>query len=250
MTFGEARFAGLAFSALMVTVALNLFAFQERRPAPIETSALAPLGAGSASGANAGTTAPAGDTTGALAEPSGESTPVAGVQRALPPAVVATPGVSQAEIVRGVQRELAARGYQAGQPDGIAGTMTRAAIMAYEHDYGLALTGLASEDLLNRIVLGSSAQPEVNRAEPDVILSSEARTVVKLVTQGLAAQGYKPGEDAGTLSAETRRAIMAFEAAQQLPQTGRISAALVGRLMKLQAQAPVAAVGRGRGAQR
>lgn len=243
MTFAEAKFAGVAFAVLSLTVAINLFAIQERRPT--ETAALNAI--------KPVMTAPA------ATEPSSLATAAIGAASAAAPAAeiqpVATPGVSQAEIIRGVQRELTSRGYGAGQPDGIAGLVTRAAIMAYEHDYGLALTGEASEDLLNRIVLGSSGAAEFNRSAPDVILSAEAKAVVRFVTQGLSQQGYKPGNDGGTLSAETRRAIVEFEAAQKLPSTGRISAPLVSRMLKLQAQTPQvqtpqAVAGRGRTAQK
>jgi hypothetical protein len=50
--------------------------------------------------------------------------------------------------VAAIQRELDARGYGPLASDGVIGIGTRAAIMAYEHDHGLALTGEASEALL------------------------------------------------------------------------------------------------------
>ena len=65
--------------------------------------------------------------------------------------------INSAEITRGIQRELNSRGYEAGQPDGVAGLVTRAAIYAYEYDNGLVLTGKPSDPLLSQIVLGSSS---------------------------------------------------------------------------------------------
>ncbi len=246
MTLAEARVAGLAFAAVTLTIAVNLFAFQERRPSRIETSALAPvrstIAAADAVAVQPGQSGPA------RIEPLGAVEDVPRPQAA----VSATPGVTQAEIIRGVQRELTARGYAAGQPDGIAGLVTRAAIMAYEHDFGLALTAEPSEDLLNRIVLGTSAGADMSRADPDVILSAEAKSVVRMVTQSLSSLGYKPGADTTVLSPETRRAILAFETAEKLPESGRISAPLVSRLMKIQVQAPAsaAAPSRSRAAQK
>ena len=73
-----------------------------------------------------------------------------------PATAVAAPSGNSAEIIRGIQRELNGRGYDAGPPDGVVGLITRAAIMAYEHDYGLPLTATPSQDLLSRIVLGSA----------------------------------------------------------------------------------------------
>src|SRR5690606_14381969 len=58
------------------------------------------------------------------------------------------------DVVRAVQRELIDRGYEAGPVDGVAHAVTRAAVMAYEHDHGLPLTGQPSEDLLKKILFG------------------------------------------------------------------------------------------------
>lgn len=228
----EAKAAGFLFLTVVLTVAANLFVFQERRAAVIETSAITPLApfTNTPSLVDPSTAPPrvTAWTEGAAASDAAKS------QRVMQPIV--TPGVSPAEIIRGVQRELTNRGYAAGQPDGIVGLVTRAAIMAYEHDFGLALTGEPSEDLLNRIVLGSAAPLDQGRGEGDVILSAEAKAVVQTIKQALTAQGYKTGSDATALSPETRRAIRDFEVAQKLPETGRISAPLVSRLLKLQAQ--------------
>ena len=43
------------------------------------------------------------------------------------------------------------------------GLATRAAIMAFEHDHGLALTGEASEALLKRILLGAAGRHRARR---------------------------------------------------------------------------------------
>ena len=143
-------------------------------------------------------------------------------------------GANGAEIVRGIQRELDARGYEAGQPDGIAGLVTRAAIMAYEHDYGLALTATPSQELLSRIVLGSSAPP-LPRGAADKIAAGEADSVALMVEQQLAVLGYTPGKADGKLDEHTSRAIREFEVDQKLAESGRISGPLVSRLLRLQA---------------
>ena len=69
----------------------------------------------------------------------------------------ATAGASEgrdAETVRAIQRELKLRGYGPVPVNGTIGLATRAAIMAFEHDHGMALSAEASERLLKRIVLG------------------------------------------------------------------------------------------------
>ncbi len=58
-----------------------------------------------------------------------------------------------------MQRELQIRGYETGARDGVAGVMTRGAIMAYEHDHGLPLTARPSQELLKAIILGEGGKP-------------------------------------------------------------------------------------------
>ena len=65
-------------------------------------------------------------------------------------ALSALPGADPAEArranIRAIQTELARRGYEPGVANGAAGLVTRAAVLAYEHDQGLPLTGDPSPD--------------------------------------------------------------------------------------------------------
>ena len=228
MTAGDLKIASLAFAAMTATVGVNLLMLQEKRTgngsgAGIETSALKPRGT-----EQAGNSSPIGDLGPALAA---GAVPV----RVAPPKGAAgDAGANAAKIVRGIQRELDARGYEAGQPDGVAGLVTRAAIMAFEHDYGLALTATPSQELLSRIVLGSSAPP-LPRGAADKIAAGEADSVALMVEQQLAVLGYTPGKADGKLDEHTSRAIREFEVDQKLAESGRISGPLVSRLLRLQA---------------
>ena len=102
-----------------------------------------------------------------------------------------------------MQRELNQRGYEAGQPDGVAGLVTRAAIMAYEHDFGLPVTATPGQDLLSRIVLGSSAPSGAQRVTADQQASGEAESVTRSVKQQLMALGYTPGKADGQADEQT-----------------------------------------------
>ena len=146
MTERDRKLAGVASLLVTISVAANMIAFQDKgQGSIIETGG---LGARTAwvdgPGLNLG---------------SAVTVPVA----AQPPAPVAqgpsndAGDISSAEITRGIQRELNSRGYEAGQPDGVAGLVTRAAIFAYEYDNDLVLTGKPSDPLLSQIVLGSSS---------------------------------------------------------------------------------------------
>ena len=132
------------------------------------------------------------------------------------------------DTVRAIQRELRQKGYGALVSDGSLRLATRAAIMAYEYDHGLPLTGQASETLLARILFGGA--PAADPAAAGKVRSAEAQEVVRSVQQSLAALGYQPGAPDGQLQDDTIRAIREFEMDKGLVPKGRISAELVGQL--------------------
>ena len=134
-----------------------------------------------------------------------------------------------ADVVRAVQRELAHRGYNPGPADGLIHPITRAAVMAYEHDHGLHLTGEPSEELLKSILFGLPGGSNGARGGNP---SPQVQEIVRSVQQSLAALGYKISKIDGQLGDETTRAIRAFEAQHRLPSTGRISGALLQELDK------------------
>lgn len=136
----------------------------------------------------------------------------------------------EVDVTRAVQRELQIRGYETGGRDGVTGAMTRGAIMAFEHDHGLPLTGRASDALLKAIVLGEGGKPGARSAKVE---TSEAMDVIRNVQRSLAKLGYKPGSASGKPTPETARAIRAFEADQGMAESGRISGPLIARLGRL-----------------
>lgn len=218
MTSRDQKFAGILSVLLTATVAVNVIAFQEKAGTPTETSS---IGARTQWLDNA-----------APGSPTAEPAPAAQPAAAAVPQIDTTE-INAAEITRGIQRELNNRNYEAGPPDGIAGTVTRAAIFAYEYDNGLTLSGQPNADLLSRIVLGSSSiAPPASR--PGSKMTPDGESFVRTVRQQLANLGYDVGQGAG-LTPDFSRAIRKFEAAQKLPETGRISAPMVARMIHLQA---------------
>ncbi|HXE86159.1 MAG TPA: peptidoglycan-binding protein [Hyphomicrobiaceae bacterium] len=147
------------------------------------------------------------------------------------PPVEASPNASASadtETVRAVQAELNRRGYGPLAADGVMRPAARAAVMAFEHEHRLPLTGEASQELLKQILFG--AAPAAGAAGPPEVRSPQAQGVVRDVQRQLAARGYRPGAADGRLSAETIAAIRTFEADQGLVPKGRISAVLLDRL--------------------
>jgi peptidoglycan hydrolase-like protein with peptidoglycan-binding domain len=113
--------------------------------------------------------------------------------------------------------------------------VTRAAIFAYEYDNGLVLTGEPSEPLLKQIVLGSSSLA-TNTARPGKTMAPSGESLVRSVKQQLASLGYQTGSPGGALTPELARAVREFEVDQKLKASGRISAPMMSRLMRVQGE--------------
>ena len=147
--------------------------------------------------------------------------------------VAPLPVAAPAALVREVQSALAARGYQPGVADGDAGPITRAAILAFEHDHGLPATAEASDTLLaalrapGRRVTGGARWQNPTEA---------ASGLVRSVQQHLIATGHLKGQPTGIPDAPTTAAVRTFETAHQLAPTGRISAPLVARIQQSRAR--------------
>jgi len=131
------------------------------------------------------------------------------------------------QLIRAIQRELGARKYFNGRPDGRLNIVTRAAIMAYELDYGQTLTGEASEALLHSILLGAALQGDDGQGQ----VGPEAKAVIQHVQSLLTRAGFHDVVRSGKVDAATKRAIMTFERRFLMEPKGRISAELVQRLV-------------------
>jgi peptidoglycan hydrolase-like protein with peptidoglycan-binding domain len=169
----------------------------------------------------------------ALPAPAPATTPVAAAK---PAANIPSAAGDNPDTVTAIQRELAARDYDLGAPDGTASPTTRAAIMAWEHDNGLVLTGEPTATVLKAIILGpdSATAAQIAAELKALPRDREPRTqhLIRSVQQALADLGYVVGAASGQMTDDTARAIREFEQEQALPPTGRISATLVTRLTR------------------
>lgn len=143
-----------------------------------------------------------------------------------------------ADVIKAIQRELTGRGYGPLVADGVPGLVTRAAVMAFEHDSRLPLTGEATGRLLGRLQL-SAAQAALLPADPAAgkVRSQQAELVIRTVQQSLAALGYQVGKGDGRSSDDVARAIQEFELDEGLTPTGRVSAEVFARLGRVVAAA-------------
>jgi len=139
-------------------------------------------------------------------------------------------------VVRAVQRELAARGFEVGPEDGKPSDKTRAAISAYEKGHGLPITGVATDELLRHILLGDSVQPggATGSVEGDTAgAKAKEGFNVKAVQQVLADLGYAPGPVDGALGDATMRAISGFQRDRKIAETGRVTPELLRELKRV-----------------
>ena len=236
MTPGQARFTLITFLLIAGGVTVNAIFLQPKAgPAARATAAPAPA------------RMPVGQrhVTSTQAEASGSREPAGlRITRFAPDAsridpMPASPdSAAGADTVRAIQRELKLRGYGPLAGDGNLGLPTRAAIMAYEHDQGLALTGEASERLLRRILLGATDGTAGGSSSAGKSPSPDAQQVIRTVQQWLTSLGYQPGRAEGQLTDQTVQAIRDFEVDRGLVPRGRISADLVARLSEGTAPKP------------
>jgi peptidoglycan hydrolase-like protein with peptidoglycan-binding domain len=111
--------------------------------------------------------------------------------------------------------------------------MTRGAILAFEYDHGLPLTARPSQGLLKSILLGDGRMTSGKRIVGTE--SAQAQDVIRSVQRSLARLGYRPGPANGKLTADTARAIRAFEIDQTLPGRGAFRP-LIARLARLSSE--------------
>jgi peptidoglycan hydrolase-like protein with peptidoglycan-binding domain len=141
------------------------------------------------------------------------------------------------ELVRDIQTELKARGYNAGEADGKMRGDTKAAISAYEKAEGLPVTGEPSDQLLARLLLGQPSKSAATTGSvaptPQVARPAAVDNTVKSLQQVLADLGYDPGPADGAMGATTKTAIEAFQRDRKLAQDGRITPSLLREIKRV-----------------
>lgn len=129
-------------------------------------------------------------------------------------------------LAAAIKLELKSRGYGVGDSPAELDLQARAAILAFEADHDLRLTGEATEPLLHHLLLGSSRHETKAGAVP----APRAEEVIRTVQVGLRRAGHQEVTVDGRMTAQTAEAIRAFERSHGLKVTGRVSGDLVARL--------------------
>ncbi|MSO71299.1 MAG: peptidoglycan-binding protein [Alphaproteobacteria bacterium] len=128
-------------------------------------------------------------------------------------------------FVRNIQQELIARGYLIGTADGAAGPKTRAAILDYQREAGLELTGKASKDLLDHLKF---ALPRISA--PHAPAPYPPPEMVRNIQSELARRGYYSGAVDGKTGPTTRAAVRAFQQDAGVPLTGALDERLLSEV--------------------
>jgi len=128
------------------------------------------------------------------------------------------------EVVRAIQRELSHRDYPVDRRDGNVDISTRLAILLYEYDGGLTLTGRPSEVLLEQILFGpfhgAGAEAPATRFETDPELVARVQRVLSRL-------GFANLEATGELGPDTRSALREFAHFRDLRPDGRLTPRLL-----------------------
>ncbi|MEX1107711.1 MAG: peptidoglycan-binding protein [Dongiaceae bacterium] len=134
-------------------------------------------------------------------------------------------GMTRTQLVQSIQTALNQRGYTVGPADGVFGPSTRRAILVYQTDANLPLTGEASRQLLTHLA-NSDVQPGAGGIGTGAVTAE----LTKAIQVELNRLGYKVGDENGKFNDKTRQGVLAFQKEVGLQQTGEPSRQLLAQL--------------------
>ncbi len=133
----------------------------------------------------------------------------------------------KAKVEAAIERQLTRKGYEIAQ-----GGSVRGAVIAYEFDAGLPLSGAFSDGLLKQMVFETRSAPRgplADRAEAD-------RQLVLSVQKKLLELGFFSGTLTSQMDIWTINAVKAFERHRGIGITGRLNEATLGELIAYSGQ--------------
>ncbi|HUF57492.1 MAG TPA: peptidoglycan-binding domain-containing protein [Thermohalobaculum sp.] len=133
--------------------------------------------------------------------------------------------------ISNVQSLLNRLGYDAGPIDGLMGSRTQSAIVAYQRDRGLPVTGQPSGDLYADMLAasGSGATATATTPTSGSTMITSGETVVEVQTE-LRRRGYDIDVITGQWDVPTRDAILVYQRDAGLAATGVVDEALAESL--------------------
>jgi peptidoglycan hydrolase-like protein with peptidoglycan-binding domain len=131
-----------------------------------------------------------------------------------------------------VQDKLLLSGHDPGPVDGMMGSATRAAIRAFQAARQIPITGEISEELLRELDTASLERTAPPPTPESSVPAAPTGALIARVQERLARSGHDPGPADGIMGPKTRAAILAFQAAKDIPVTGKVSEELLRELEK------------------
>ena len=136
---------------------------------------------------------------------------------------------SRGPAVEELQALLASKGYRPGPSDGVFGTKTRTAVIAFQNDEGLTSDGLVGPATMK--ALGDAPVSGGDSTASTDILSTGSRGVQVVVLQDrLSDEGYKVGPHDGVFGPLTHAAVIAFQRNKNLVPDGKVGPRTRGAL--------------------
>ncbi|NLT94110.1 MAG: LysM peptidoglycan-binding domain-containing protein [Clostridia bacterium] len=129
---------------------------------------------------------------------------------------------SRGNAVRELQRLLRDRGFNPGTVDGVFGARTRAAVVSFQRSRNLNATGVV--DLNTWRALGIVCQGEGVSVCPTIRQGARG-SAVRFIQSLLQRLNFAPGPIDGVFGADTRAAVIAFQASRNIPTTGVVDQA-------------------------
>ena len=152
--------------------------------------------------------------------------------------LLVTPELRADDLLRSVQKRLAASGYYKGKVDGLPGSMTNAAIRRFQLANNLKVTGELNHQTLAKLGLnGGAPAPDYSaigrlfsngplaRAE-----ANEQVEAIRKTQEKLAAAGFYAGPHNGMPSISLVKALEDWQREQGFAPTGRIDSHTASRL--------------------
>lgn len=129
----------------------------------------------------------------------------------------------QNEYILALQKKLASLGYYKNKLDGKYGPSTIAAVMGFQRDKGLQVTGKVNSKTLALLDIGEATLPEGSNLPGN-------RAVIKQVQIALANLGFYSGKIDGKFGSKTLEALMNFQSARGLTVNGKLDNATLSAL--------------------
>jgi len=161
---------------------------------------------------------------------------------------------SRGSAVADLQKKLNSLGYNAGKADGIFGSQTRSAVMAFQKANGLAVDGIVGPATWAKLNGSSSAansskstesKPADSKSESSsrgsspitqTLRQGSRGSQVKILQERLNSLGYNAGKADGIFGSKTRSAVMAFQKANGLAVDGIVGPATIAKLNQSKSQ--------------